>query len=209
MMRLPMVRSCVSDSVAAEASPRSGRAWVAPAAGQISRRRTRVVRAITGEGAAASTATMAARPAGFGARTIMTEKLTHFDERGAARMVDVAAKAGDPSGRRGRGVASACGPRPSPWCARAPRRRATCWAWRASPAIQGRQAHRGAGPAVPSGAAHLGRRSSSRSTSRARASSAAHGGMHRAAPAWRWRRSPPCRWRSSRSTTCARRSIAA
>src|SRR3954469_23967181 len=82
MMRLPMVRSCCSESVADDASPRSG-SVCAPqgATARHSERARRRGRTVTNEGSAALLLS-----------GIMTEKLTHFDERGAARMVDVGGK---------------------------------------------------------------------------------------------------------------------
>src|SRR5258706_14928678 len=79
MMRLPMVRSCWSERAAADASPRSGRpCGVAGAAARARIREAVRMRTVT------------RRPEANCYYGIMTEKLTHFDERGAARMVDVA-----------------------------------------------------------------------------------------------------------------------
>src|SRR5258707_1424256 len=82
MMRLPMVRSCWSERAAADASPRSGRPC--GVAGAAARARIRE---------AMRRRTVTRRPEANCYYGIMTEKLTHFDERGAARMVDVAGKA--------------------------------------------------------------------------------------------------------------------
>src|SRR5258705_13851128 len=79
MMRLPMVRSCWSERAAADASPRSGRPC--GVAGAAARARIRE---------AMRRRTVTRRPEANCYYGIMTEKLTHFDERGAARMVDVA-----------------------------------------------------------------------------------------------------------------------
>src|SRR5206468_3183651 len=83
MNLLPIVRSCDSESVAAEASPRSGRpCGTASGDPRQSAETRKAKRNFTRN---AGSCELLPSP-------IMKEKLTHFDERGAAKMVDVGAK---------------------------------------------------------------------------------------------------------------------
>src|SRR4051794_40469105 len=94
MIALPIVRSCCSDSDADDASPSSGRGWAkGPVMKLASTAAVMIERGFTRrEGRLGLLPWRPGPPRGQQDLAIMTEKLTHFDERGAAHMVDVGAK---------------------------------------------------------------------------------------------------------------------
>ena len=186
--RLPMVRSCDSESEEVEASPRSGRpcAEAARRDGEQGGRR--------GGGGSRCGGGLGASCYYDGrvqVRFIMTEKFTHFDAARAGADGGRRRQGRDASRGRRRGIASACSPRRSSMVMAGTAKKGDVLGVARIAAHPGRQAHLRADPALPPGAAHLGRRSSSRPTSAGLGDRVPrHAWSARRAPASRWRRSP-------------------
>ena len=118
----------------------------------------------------------------------VSRRLTHLDEHGDARMVDVGGKPVDRRGARSRGPSCACRRRPPRAVAAGDAPKGDVLGTARIAGIHGRQAHRRADPALPPARPRSRRRRRRRSTPRPGPSRSPPRRASRRAPASRWRR---------------------